>query len=77
MDLRAWQEHRDRLNRKYNSLKIEISNLQVGMLAENKALVTFEQLYRADDYRDKGLKKLLLIKMGEEWKIKEEDWSPL
>ena len=77
MDLRAWQEHRDRLNRKYNSLKIEISNLQVGMLAENKALVTFEQLYRADDYRDKGLKKLLLIKLGEEWKIKEEDWNPL
>jgi murein L,D-transpeptidase YafK len=77
MDLRAWQEHHDRLNRKYNRLKIKISNLQVSMLAEDKALVTFEQLYWADDYRDKGLKKLLLVKMGAEWKIKEEEWNLL
>jgi murein L,D-transpeptidase YafK len=77
MDLRAWRQHRQRLNQKYTNIQIEISNLQTSLLAEDKALVTFTQQYRADDYMDQGLKKLLLIKKRKEWKIKEEDWSPL
>ncbi|RPI78707.1 MAG: hypothetical protein EHM45_05550, partial [Desulfobacteraceae bacterium] len=44
MDMRAWQEHHERLNRKYNRLSIKISNLQVSLLAEDKAQVAFEQL---------------------------------
>lgn len=77
MNLKAWQEHREGLNQKYRKLKIEISNLQISMLGDEKASVTFEQRYQADDYRDKGLKKLLLIKKDKAWKIKKEEWSPL
>ncbi|MGD8387542.1 MAG: L,D-transpeptidase family protein [Desulfobacteraceae bacterium] len=77
MDVRAWERHRKKLNRTYRSIQVEIQDLEIQMVGENKAKVTFKQDYRADDYRDYGLKELLLIKRGDTWKIKEEEWKAL
>lgn len=77
MDLKAWKKHREKLNRKYRSLKIDISSFKVEQISGRTARVRFKQNYRADEYYDYGLKKILLIKEGENWKIQREKWRPL
>lgn len=77
MDLKAWKRHRERLNRKQDLIRVEISEPDINLLDNTRARVTFKQDYRADDYRDFGLKELLLIKRGEQWKIKSEEWQEL
>ena len=77
MDLSAWKNHRSRLNQKYQSLDIQISHLKIKRLTDKTVEVRFTQDYRADGYRDLGVKKMLLVKEGKEWKIKTEDWSPI
>ena len=34
-----------------------------------------KQDYRADGYRDYGVKKIVLVKKGDDWKIKKEEWQ--
>lgn len=77
MDLPEWEGHRKRLNEKYRSLKIEISNLKIKRVSDNSAKATFTQNYKADNYKDVGNKELLLVNDGKEWKIKEEEWTPI
>jgi murein L,D-transpeptidase YafK len=75
MDLEAWKEHRQRLNGKYHSLKVEVMDMSIVQVSKWTAKVSFKQNYQADEYQDFGLKNLLLVKRGEHWKIKEEEWQ--
>ena len=75
MDLEAWKRHRQRLNRKYRSVKVDVTNLSIVQISNRAARVSFKQNYQADGYHDFGLKNLLLVKRGEHWKIKEEKWT--
>jgi murein L,D-transpeptidase YafK len=75
MDLDEWEKHREKLNAKYNSFNISIKDLKIKKDSGNKASVNFKQIYKADDYRDYGLKKMVLVKAGKDWKIKEEEWT--
>ena len=77
MDLEAWREHRKRLNRKYDSLRIRVKGLKIERVSRRMVAASFKQDYRGDRYRDYGLKKVLLVKKGMEWKIKREEWKPL
>ena len=75
MDLGAWQRHRERLNQKYRSVNVNISDLKVLAVTRDSVTVRFKQDYRADGYRDYGLKKIVLVKKGDDWKIKKEEWQ--
>ncbi len=77
MDLTAWERHRKGLNDKYLSLKIEIEDLKIDRVSDNDFKVSFVQHYKADGYRDVGNKEMLLIKKGNSWKIKREEWTPI
>ena len=77
MDFKAWKKHRVKLNQKYRSINVEISDLKIERTSAVMATVSFTQKYEADDYEDEGLKSLLLVKRGKDWKIKEEEWKPL
>ena len=77
MDLKAWKKHRDKLNRKYRSVKIDISDLRIVKVSNTSASVHFKQRYRVDGYKDVGLKKIHLQKKGARWQIKKEEWLPL
>ena len=77
MDLNAWKDHRERLNQKYHSLKIRITGLEIKRLKRDRASVSFIQDYMADNYRDLGKKKMILVRKGKDWKIKEEEWTPM
>jgi len=77
MDFKAWKKHREKLNQKYRSIAVGISDLKIERTSAVMATVSFTQKYEADDYEDEGLKSLLLVKRGKDWKIKEEEWKPL
>ena len=77
MDFKAWKKHREKLNQKYRSIAVGISDLKIEQASAVMASVSFTQKYEADDYEDEGLKSLLLVKRGKDWKIKEEEWKPL
>jgi murein L,D-transpeptidase YafK len=77
MDLAAWEKHRKALNKKYRSLKIEISELKIEPISDNSAKAAFMQNYMADNYKDIGSKELLLVKEGKDWKIIKEEWTPI
>lgn len=77
MDLKAWKRHRERLNRRHDMVRLEIRDLDIRLIGDTQARVTFKQDYRADDYQDYGLKELLLIKRSGKWKIKGEEWQEL
>ncbi|MBN1627102.1 MAG: L,D-transpeptidase, partial [Deltaproteobacteria bacterium] len=77
MNLDAWKKYKDRLNKIYNSISIEISGLKITIVSDDQAEASFIQDYRADSYADYGEKILILIKKGKEWKIKKEKWMAI
>jgi len=77
MNLTEWKRYKERLNRKYRTLSVELGELNISFLSKRRARVSFRQEYRADEYRDVGIKKILLVKKGGHWKIREEKWRPL
>jgi murein L,D-transpeptidase YafK len=77
MDLEAWEKHRDRLNKRYNTLKIRVDDIDLKKHSKQSVTAQFKQTYLADEYYDYGLKKLTFIKKDGFWKIKKETWRPL
>jgi hypothetical protein len=77
MDFKAWKKHREKLNQKHRSITVDITDFKIERTSAVMASVSFTQKYEADDYEDEGLKSLLLVKRGKDWKIKEEEWKPL
>jgi murein L,D-transpeptidase YafK len=77
MDLRGWEKYKADLNKKYRAIKVEISKIEVVKQSSRKAEVCFEQSYTADAYHDFGIKKLILVKEENHWKIKKETWRPV
>ncbi len=77
MNLNSWKRHRDRLNKKYKSVHVTISDLRINRVSDRNARVRFTQSYKADSYKDLGIKKIVLVRKGGDWKIKEEEWTPI
>lgn len=77
MNLKEWRTHREGLNQQHQSLAIELKDMKIRENSRNTATVTFIQDYRADEYRDLGIKNILLTKRGAHWKIKKEEWRAL
>ena len=77
MNLKAWKTHKEKLNGKYRSIAVDIQELKIEQASPFVATASFRQKYEADDYRDEGVKNLVLVKRGKNWKIKGEEWRPL
>ncbi|MFC1822757.1 L,D-transpeptidase family protein [Thermodesulfobacteriota bacterium] len=77
MDYRAWRKHRSTLNREHGIIKVKIRGLKINKTSGTTAKATFRQSYRADRYRDYGLKNIFFSKTGQNWKIKKEEWQAL
>jgi murein L,D-transpeptidase YafK len=77
MDLAAWKKHRIKLNKKYRTVTVEISDLKITEVSDREAEIAFIQDYRAGGYADRGAKNMLIVKKDKEWKIKKEDWTAL
>jgi murein L,D-transpeptidase YafK len=77
MNLRKWKLHKQKLNRKYATIEVDIAEVKIEQASDHTATVIFKQTYTTEEYRDVGLKNLLLVKKNKQWKIKEEEWRPL
>ncbi len=76
MDRQGYREYKERLAGKYAKIKVGVEKLDIKVDGA-RALVTFIQDYRADAYRDYGLKKLVLVKDDQDWRIREESWQDM
>jgi len=70
----GWERYKARVNGRYTNIQVTLSNLTAELLSATKALVSFDQHYRADQYHDWGKKTMRLIKKGGTWKIQRETW---
>jgi len=77
MGLKAWKRYKEKLNKKYRSIKIQISKLKIVRFSANGVRVRFRQIYQTGTYHDLGVKNLFLIRGKEGWKIKKETWHKI
>ena len=61
-------QRRSRLTRP-TFIKVELSDIEVTMLSDNRAEATFRQSYRSDRYRDVERKRVSLMRRSSGWKI--------
>jgi murein L,D-transpeptidase YafK len=74
MDLKAWIRYKERLNRRYDSIRVSIEDLKIEQGIE-RSTATFLQRYASSRHESVGIKRLRLKYIGEAWKIYRETWQ--
>ncbi|MEE9435955.1 MAG: hypothetical protein V3V37_04670, partial [Candidatus Adiutricales bacterium] len=74
--LKAFKRHKTLLFNRYSGISIGVRNIKINV-NRTQAEVTFIQDFRSRQYQDRGLKKLVLVKFQENWRIKEESWREM
>jgi len=73
LDKKAWGEEKRATNQKKEWIRIDLSELRVGVVSpDNRLEVRFRQDYKSSNYSVKSGKTLLLKKVGSGWKIVSE-----
>jgi murein L,D-transpeptidase YafK len=75
-DKNAWKEHKSFLNQKYKQISVELKNISIYHHSRYW-LAHFVQEYRSSGYQGKGLKRLYIIKVNNEYKILSEEFVPI
>lgn len=73
--LDGWRQHKTEIFKSVKQVSIECSKLRIRTSEKQVWNVTFKQVYRADGYRDVGLKTMTIVGFPGELKILKEDWS--
>lgn len=73
-DLSQYKAHKAKLNRKYQFIKVGISQIEINWTKKG-ATVSFQQEYQSDLYKTTGSKTLILVHKDDGWKIKREMYS--
>jgi murein L,D-transpeptidase YafK len=73
MDLRAWIRYKERLNRRYDSIRVCIEDLKIQQGPE-RSTATFLQRYESSGHQSVGIKRLRLKRIGGAWKIYRETY---
>jgi murein L,D-transpeptidase YafK len=68
MDLNQWQAHKSRLARRYDTIRVDMEELQLYR-ANGLVLAQFRQHYHAGDFESRGRKRLYLVQNSKEYKI--------
>ncbi|MDI6687304.1 MAG: L,D-transpeptidase [Desulfobacterales bacterium] len=76
MNLKAWLNYKNRLNSKYDFIRVSRDNLIIEK-SGNKTTVSFIQTYVSSTFQAKGIKKLILVQEKDGWKIFRETWQKL
>ncbi|MDY0131449.1 MAG: L,D-transpeptidase family protein [Desulforegulaceae bacterium] len=74
MNKKKWLKYKDRLNKKYDYIKVEASNIQIEKKGRTVKAVFF-QTYESSGFSTKGIKILMLKKEEGQWKIFKEIWK--
>jgi murein L,D-transpeptidase YafK len=73
-NLPQYKAHKERLNRKYQFIKVDISQIKISWTKKG-ATVSFQQEYQSDLYKTVGSKTLILVYKDDSWKINREMYS--
>jgi len=68
-DLAAWKSHKDKLNKRYRKISVNISSLKVKAIESGRSCAYFKQAYRSDSFRSDRYKRLEFMKKDASWKI--------
>jgi len=71
MDMRTWRVHKDRLNRKYRNIRVDVSQLRV-FRHQGLVVALFKQDYQGDSYKSPGIKRLYLRERENGYRIAAE-----
>ena len=71
--LDAWQAQRRQRLARPGEVEIGVFDLEVEILAPDRAVARFDQAYAAPGYRDRVRKQLELLKQGQAWRIGREE----
>jgi tetratricopeptide (TPR) repeat protein len=69
---REWLEYRRQRIEKPGSIMVEITELQIKWISDNRAIIDFKQRFESPGYRDRVVKRLTFSRLGTQWKITEE-----
>lgn len=70
---KSWLAYKQRLNRKYEFIRVTHKNLKIDP-KKNRATVSFTQTYACDQFKTTGTKRLILKREQGQWKIFRELW---
>jgi ketosteroid isomerase-like protein len=71
-----WEASRQHALTKNRNISITVSNIQLQKEGNDKLKVNFTQNFKSDGFSDTGIKELILLKKGTDWKIVKESWIP-
>ena len=73
-----WRNTRHRALKANKNLSIQVSNIQTSQTSQNKNIIeiNFIQRFNSKKYSDVGIKELVWINDGSDWKILKETWMP-
>lgn len=70
-----WEAHRHHALKANSNLSIKVNNIKLHK-TEDLIEVNFIQRFNSDRFSDVGIKELIWIKTGSDWKILKETWLP-
>lgn len=70
----AWLDYKERLNRKYDFIRVSRSDA-IAEVAGESGTVTFTQHYESSGFKTVGKKELKLVRENGEWRIFREIWK--
>ena len=70
-----WRTSRQAAFKRPTNISIQLQNIQIS---QNKGTVeiNFTQIFKSDGYSDIGIKELVWVKNGSDWRIIKETWMP-
>lgn len=70
--LTAWAKSRDRAVKGPAWIRVEISDIQVSLLGDDRAQASFNQHYKSNTYEDRERKRVTLVREDGGWRIVRE-----
>lgn len=64
-----WVAQRLKRLTKPTFIRVELNNISIKLLRDNLAEARFDQHYQSDNYKDAVKKRLMLVKVEDQWKI--------
>ena len=68
----AWQTQRNQRLTKPTFIKVKLNNIRTSIINADTAKVTFSQIYQSNTFKDTSKKQILLTRVNNAWRIKEE-----
>ncbi len=70
-----WRISRQTALKKHTNMSIQLQNIKISQ-SKKTVEVNFIQTFKSDEYSDTGIKELVWVKNGSDWRIIKETWVP-